>query len=80
MPSRGEVGEDENGDAVRASKCVCVPRVFNHPARSSPFGAEGNKFAPVSFAALISGITPTPTHVSELASPRWYVSPRFAWQ
>jgi hypothetical protein len=69
MPIRGEVGEGENYDAVRASKCGCVPSAFVFPARSNQCGVEGNKFAPVGLAALISCITPTPMYVSELASP-----------
>jgi hypothetical protein len=34
-----------------------------------PSGGEGNKFALVGLAVLISCVTPTPTHVTELASP-----------
>jgi hypothetical protein len=34
MPIRGEVGEDEKYDAVSASKCICLPRVFVVPACS----------------------------------------------
>jgi hypothetical protein len=69
MPIRDEVGEDENYDAASVDKCGCVPSAFVFPARSKPNGGEDNKFAPVGFAALISCITPTPTLVSELASP-----------
>jgi hypothetical protein len=69
MPIRSEVGEEENYDAVRASKCGCVPRAFVLPARSSPCGVEDNKFAAVGLAALISFNLPTPTHMSELAAP-----------
>jgi hypothetical protein len=78
MPIRGEVGEDENGDAISASKCGCVPRAFVVPVCSNQCGEEGNKFAPVGLAALISCIIPTPTPVSELASLWCCVSPRIA--
>jgi hypothetical protein len=68
MPIHGKVGEAEKGDAVRASKCDCVPSSFVFPALK-PCGGEGNKFAPVGLADLFSCITPTPTRVSELAGP-----------
>jgi hypothetical protein len=70
MGEVGEVGDDENYDAVVPTKRGrCVPRTFSLSIALKPMWQSRQRVCPIGFAVLIFSTFPTPTQVPELARP-----------